>query len=538
MGLAVGLFERVSPRFHVTGIYTSEWLNRHSWRVKMSRKNKRLRLMHAIRPLFKDALHWAAEYGQDDILKYLIKSGADPEVCMWEYRETALDYGATAVHLAAANGHASTVRLLLLDEKVSPRSRSYDVLEVAARYGRDEVVRVILHCIKRKVYRPYNSSHAVELAAKHGHTSTMRLLAAAGEPLNNTHTWKHFTASLYAASMGDKETLEVLIEYGANARIPLSKGECPLDLALANGHEDVARLLIEHYKPHLPKLHATTASLAACHGHESCVRIAMELGAPLEGEAHQYDGQGDSKAQWLIKREDNHKALGNGYLPALHEAAGNGHSSIVSLLLESGESPNSRLKYGFVPLHYAACSYPPDKKAVSVAKVLVEAGAKLDVKGYSDCMPLHLAAKKGNNRLVEYLISQGATVDVKDFFSTTPLHLAAANTRCQIMAILLGAGAAIDAQGCTGMTPLHYAACNKNMEAYSFLVCRGADQTIQNKKGRTALEERESRVPYFSLPERLVPAYRPQPPPREIKKGDYPFCEILDPLKDFDSGAP
>lgn len=71
------------------------------------------------------------------------------------------------------------------------------------------------------------------------------------------------------------------------------------------------------------------------------------------------------------------------------------------------------------------------------------------LKGWS---PLHLAAEKGNNRIVIALIKSGANVNAVDKEGWTALHLASRSDKDEIINLLLKNGANIQLKDSAGRT--------------------------------------------------------------------------------------
>ena len=70
---------------------------------------------------------------------------------------------------------------------------------------------------------------------------------------------------------------------------------------------------------------------------------------------------------------------------------------------------------------------------------------------------------------------------------TSPLHIAALKGQCKIMTILLDKGADINAHDSTGRTPLHCGIEGQRMDVVKLLVERGADVTRLDAKGISPL---------------------------------------------------
>ena len=105
------------------------------------------------------------------------------------------------------------------------------------------------------------------------------------------------------------------------------------------------------------------------------------------------------------------------------------------------------------PLSIAACYGHTD-----VARLLLEAGAGVDLKSNCGRTPLSWAAANGHSEVVESLLQAGAEVDSKDSeYGRTPLSYAARNGRSEVVKSLLEAGADVDSKDLWQMTPLDLA---------------------------------------------------------------------------------
>ena len=94
-----------------------------------------------------------------------------------------------------------------------------------------------------------------------------------------------------------------------------------------------------------------------------------------------------------------------------------GNEEITHLLLLNGADPNipSKNGYNVYPLHSAvAANY------TMIAKMLLEAGADINVAQMSGATPLHSAANNGNIELLIVLLEAGADVNAKMEDGKTP----------------------------------------------------------------------------------------------------------------------
>jgi ankyrin repeat protein len=109
--------------------------------------------------------------------------------------------------------------------------------------------------------------------------------------------------------------------------------------------------------------------------------------------------------------------------------------------------------------------------------------------------PLHLAAQRGYDKVVQQLVDQGkADVDIRDRTGQTALHLAAANGLTPVVKFLLSKDEVdVDAEDRDGQTPLHLAAANGCLEAVKALLGEneGNASSGAEKTGQTAFTDAE-----------------------------------------------
>lgn len=110
-----------------------------------------------------------------------------------------------------------------------------------------------------------------------------------------------------------------------------------------------------------------------------------------------------------------------------------GNENIVRLLLKSGADPNLASDNGYrvYPLHTAI-----DSNFEGIAKMLIEAGAEVNVIQAYNITPLHAAAQNGNIEMLILLLENGALVDIKNDSGKTPSDLAFEKGHHEIAKIL------------------------------------------------------------------------------------------------------
>jgi ankyrin repeat protein len=98
-----------------------------------------------------------------------------------------------------------------------------------------------------------------------------------------------------------------------------------------------------------------------------------------------------------------------------------GHEEIARYLLLKGAEVNlpSQNSFGVYPLHSAAAANNLD-----ITKIVLEAGADVNVRQQSGFTPLHAAAQHGNIEMLILLLEAGADVGARTDAGLTPSNLA------------------------------------------------------------------------------------------------------------------
>lgn len=151
------------------------------------------------------------------------------------------------------------------------------------------------------------------------------------------------------------------------------------------------------------------------------------------------------------------------------DAVKTGAATVVSDALQSAPELLERFdNLGDPPLHRAVFL-----GQVAIARLLLDAGAEVDVRNSRRMTPLHQAAEDAQIDLVKLLITKGAEIDAMDECQYTPLAGAAVYADIDTCSLLLDHGA--DLEGAAGgSSPLGGAAWYPNPETFRFLLGRGA----------------------------------------------------------------
>ncbi len=165
-----------------------------------------------------------------------------------------------------------------------------------------------------------------------------------------------------------------------------------------------------------------------------------------------------------------------------------GRYQIAQLLIEQGVDVNftrSDLQGNFIPgCGQTALWWAANHGHLSLAEMLIQHGALVDTPDHFGGTPLTTAASSGHLEMVRYLVGQGADIHAKltniGHASRQPdgrkaLHLAARNGNLRVVEYLIEVGSNPDEPGGSGYTPLMLAAQDNSYDLANLLIQQGAD---------------------------------------------------------------
>lgn len=187
-------------------------------------------------------LHAAAAGGDVAEIEKRVAAGEDKEAIDNRRR--------TPLHVAAYQRKHGAARALIrlgADPNKLEIDR-YDIVTIAAVANDAPMLRIAIEGggNPKAVTSRYDGT-ALIAAAHLGHVEIVRMLIAAGAPLDHVNNLK-WTALIESIVLGDggrnhTETLRALVEAGADVNIPDGSGATPLTLAKSRGYHGMAAIL-------------------------------------------------------------------------------------------------------------------------------------------------------------------------------------------------------------------------------------------------------------------------------------------------------
>lgn len=129
-------------------------------------------------------------------------------------------------------------------------------------------------------------------------------------------------------------------------------------------------------------------------------------------------------------------------------------------------------------------------------RALIESGGDIhQCSKHDKRSPIHWACAEGNAECTKVLLDAGARVDVRNRMKQTPLHIACGRGHVDCVQVLLTAGAALDAVDGEELMPLHAACSRGHVDCVTFLLVTGrADVNASSPtSGWTPLHETRHR---------------------------------------------
>ena len=401
------------------------------------------------------ALHWAVQRDDVAMVESLIRAGANVQA--------ANRYGVRPLALAAVNGNADTLKLLLDAGADANSGLSQDETAVmaAARTGKVEPLKLLLAHGGNLNARDARGQTALMWAAAKNNGAAVRLLVEAGADLKvrtnspskggryaemsvfNSPAPTGFTALLFAVRAGSIEGTRALLDAGADINDKLSDGESALVVATANAHWELADFLLDrganpntadagwnalHQAIHSrrPNLGYTpgpvpTGSLDSINLVKTMIARGVDLDARM-----MKNGMKDGQRNRVNR-------LG---ATAFFLAAKNVDIEAMKVLAEAGADARLPSADGTTPLMVAAGlhmwyvgedggSLPGQEgEALEAVKLCVALRNDVNATNQAGETPMHGAAFRGVNPIVEFLVENGARIDAKDHRGWTPFTVA------------------------------------------------------------------------------------------------------------------
>ena len=284
---------------------------------------------------------------------------------------------------------------------------------------------------------------------------------------------------------GDSNTVEYLLNLGAEIDAEDNAGQTPLERAVAKGNIEIGKCLIYNGANTDSKIKSLWR--AVNNGHFEFVKLLFDDQYITNIDIKDHTGQtflhypNIEIGKYLISKGANVEVKNNAGLTPLHYAVSYGQFEYAKMLIAEGAQIEPMTNKGVTPLHCAA-----NKGYLEIAKFLIDKGAQIHSKTNNNgWTPLHFAMQECHLEMAKLLTDKGAQIDAKTNRESTPLHLIAKKGNVNMAKFLIGKGAQIEAKDNNGMKALHFACRGGFLEMTKFLVEHGAQIETRNNNNET-----------------------------------------------------
>ncbi|CAG7937699.1 unnamed protein product [Penicillium salamii] len=476
-------------------------------------------------------LHLAAERGQDQMIRDLVRFGADLSArchdgqtafhrAAWggsvqvvgflkdRVDEMAKDKnGDTALHIAAQMGFSFVAKILINDRTIDAQgANNLTPLHIASMNGDLELANLLEGANIASSDSKFGWT-PLHFAADSGNDQLVKSLIGRGAQIDAQDHHVGWTPLHFAAINGHATVVDILLCQAANINVEDKYGWTPLQFAGANEHTEVVKLLKRsdaHVPAHsfedlafgdrltLPHCMAvnnqrglmerllTSDSEVCFDSGAPCAPIQLAAVNGLETTIRKMIHNGTSSITALASEGDT----------PLHWASRHGYETLTRVLLKECTDADKEAKNHATrtPLHCAT-----EEGQADIVRLLIEAGANKETRDCDGQTPLHCAIEQKNEDIVRLLLEAGADKEAKVYFRKTPLIIAAYGGCEAIVRLLLDAGADKDARDTDGGTPLHYAIEQRHEHIVCLLLEVGTDKEAKVTTGDTPLIKGASR---------------------------------------------
>ena len=350
----------------------------------------------------------------------------------------------------------------------------------------------------------------LHVAASKGDLAEIKNLMADCGEINQTDDHKA-TALHFAAGYGTPEAVALLISYGADLNALDADGDPPLEWAVEKDERETVKVLIKAGA----KVEANSLRAAVDSGYVDLIKLACnsvtDINAEVPNAGYSYghtlltraimEGQLEIVKSLVTAGADVNYLSDENRTP-LFEAAYFQHGGTIGMPQKYYQ--NLRAIEDFLIAHGAGFkgvktedietlfSIVIEKNDIGVVKALLAAGFNPNTK--HDGVPaLVMASQYSNLEIVKVLIKAGADVNLADEYGETPLIKAAREGHPDIIKILIQSGANVNLKNHQDISPLAVLCydtdldTNIKLEIMKVLIDAGADVNVKDELNNTPL---------------------------------------------------
>ena len=424
-----------------------------------------------------------------EAINVLLNAGADTNI---------VDANAlTCIHQAVGEGCSSKTIQALIDHGADINltdKTNTTALMIACKKRNAETINVLLNAGADPNIANTMGLISIHLAASVDCSNeTIQAIIDNGADVN-TRDEDSLTALMLACLKGNIEAINALMNAGANPNIVHANGLICIHFAvLGDRSKETLQALINHgidvnatSKASNNATSNETALLLACQkGFVEAINVLLNAGADpnladTEGESsihHAIYGECSKETlQAIIDHGADVNAVNKDSRTAIMIACAKGNTEIMNALLNAGANPNIVDVHGLICIHHAILiGY---NKQILQAIINLGTDVNATTSRYKRTA-LMLACGKGNVEAINVLLTAGADSNITDYEGLTWIHHAVyGGCNKESLQVMIDHGGDVNATNKKSVTALMIACLKGNVEAVNVLLKAGANPNI------------------------------------------------------------
>ena len=429
---------------------------------------------------------YATDYATDPFIRWMLQRGVDA-------KNTLVDK-IPLIHFSTI-GHVEGVTILLQENAnlLARDEQGNSPLMLASKNGKATVVELLCVALSDAINAQNDGGNtALMLAAANGHVDVVNILINSGAEIDKQDKQNGYTALIQALHNSQWTVADLLSSAGSSLEIWDRRGDHPLGLFAKMGTiSAVSWLLGANVYIDAQTSGGRTALLKAVEaGQDSVVALLLKSkpctetrgGARGYTPLHSAAVRGNSyQVRTLLEAGANPNTVNKAWWSPLADASALGHDDVVKILLDNGAYIETRDDQNRTPLHTSVVS-----NKYSCTKLLLEYGAYSSPQDNARCTPLEKAVfggLDGNMGMATLLIQHGAKLELKNGNGYTPLYRAVVERQLDYVTFLQENGADMNTTNHDGWTPLDEACFGGRLKAVKLFLKMGANTEAVSTRG-------------------------------------------------------
>ena len=421
----------------------------------------------------------------------LLKAGAKPEIVD--------DGGFTSLHKACHAGNSKETIQALIDHGVDENAankRARTALMIACELGNVNAINVLLNAGAKPDIVDDDGNTILHAACSSDNSKeTIQALIDLGADVNATNKWAH-TILMYDCELGNENAINVLLNAGAKPDIVDDEGYTSLHWACSsdNSKETIQAIIDHGANTNAKNRKGQTVLMCACRKENAvAINVLLKAGAKPEfvddegfTSLHAACQAGNSKEtiQALTDHGVDVNATNKWARTALMEACRFGNMNAINVLMKARAKPDIVDDEGFTNLHWACIS----ESSKETIQAIIDLGVDVNATNKRGSTALMIACYFRNMNAINVLLNAGADPNIPDDLSDTCVHTAVLrDCSKEILQALVHHGADVNAKTKGSATALMIA-CEKGFEdSIIVLMNAGTDPNIVSVDGFSCL---------------------------------------------------